>query len=89
MTSLNTTNTSGNVNVARKLVNSIVNHTLGLERQPYIGQKEELLLKQPQNFRYLVFKSYKIVYWINEPKNRIDITHVFDTRQNPLKIGRN
>ena len=58
-------------NVARKLVDSIVNHTLGLENQPYIGQKEELLSDRPQSFRYLVFKSYKIIYWINELKKRI------------------
>lgn len=74
------------VNVARKLVNSIIDHTIGLEKQPNIGQKEELLSHRPQNFRYLVFKSYKIIYWVNELKNRIDITHVFDTRQDPFKI---
>jgi plasmid stabilization system protein ParE len=80
---------SRSVNVTRKLVDSIIDHSIGLEKQPYIGQKEELLSKRPQGFRYLVFKSYKIIYWINEPKNRIDIVHVFDTRLDPLKIKRN
>ncbi|MFS4418834.1 type II toxin-antitoxin system RelE/ParE family toxin [Maribacter sp. 2307ULW6-5] len=77
---------SKSIDVARKLVDSIVNHTIGLERQPYIGQKEELLSGRPQGFRYLVFKSYKIIYWINEPKKRIDIAHIFDTRRDPFKI---
>ncbi len=77
---------SKSAKVAKKVVDSIVDQTIGLEKQPNIGQKEELLSDRPQGFRYLVFKSYKIIYWINEPKNRIDITHVFDTRQNPSKI---
>ena len=77
---------SKSVNVARKLVDSIIDYTIRLEKQPYIGQKEELLSERPQGFRYLVFKSHKIIYWINEPKNRIDIAHVFDTRQDPFKI---
>lgn len=78
---------SKSINVARKLVDSIIDHTIGLEKQPYIGQKEELLSDRPQDLRYLVFKSYKIIYWINEQKNRIDIVHVFDTRQDPIKIS--
>jgi len=77
---------SENVNVARKLVTSIVDHTIGLEKQPNMGQQEELLSDRPQKFRYLVFKSYKIIYWINEDKKRIDIVHVFDARQDPVKM---
>lgn len=77
---------SGSTSVPRKLVNSIVNHTIDLAKQPYIGQMENLLSDRPQEFRYLIHKNYKIIYWINKPKNRIDITHVFDTRQNPHKM---
>jgi plasmid stabilization system protein ParE len=77
---------SKSADLARKLVDSIIDHTIELEKQPYIGQNEELLSDRPQDFRYLVFKSYKIIYWINKPKNRIDIAHVFDTRQDPFKI---
>ncbi|OQX80378.1 MAG: plasmid stabilization protein [Bacteroidetes bacterium 4484_249] len=72
--------------IAKKLVTGIIDKTIGLEKNPYIGQVEELLLHLPQNFRYLVFKNYKIIYWINLNKKRIDIVNVFDTRQNPLKI---
>ncbi|RLD39444.1 MAG: type II toxin-antitoxin system RelE/ParE family toxin [Bacteroidetes bacterium] len=72
--------------IARKLISDIIDKTIGLEKNPYIGQKEELLSDRPQNFRYLVFKNYKIIYWINQNKNRIDIINVFDTRQNPMKM---
>ena len=72
--------------IARKLITGIIDKTIGLDKNPHIGQKEELLSDRSQNFRYLVFKNYKIIYWINQNKNRIDIVNVFDTRQNPLKI---
>jgi len=29
-----------------------------------------------------------MIYWINKKENRIEITDVFDTRQNPIKIKR-
>ena len=51
-----------------------------------VYKKEELLSDRPQNFRYLVLKNYKIIYWMNQDKNRIDIVNVFNTRQNPVKI---
>lgn len=73
-------------NIANKLVNEIIDHTIGLEKNPEVGQKELLLEKYPQNFRYLVFKNYKIIYWINFDKKRIEISNIFDTRQNPKKI---
>jgi plasmid stabilization system protein ParE len=72
--------------VALKIVRGIIDKTIGLKKSPYIGQKEELLSDRPQDFRYLIFKSYKIIYWINKDKNRIDIANVFDTRQNPTKM---
>jgi len=74
-------------NVARNLVNGIVEKTIGIEKQPEIGQIEISLKHRPQNFRYLVFKNYKIVYWINYEHNRIEIANVFDTRQDPMKIN--
>ncbi|MCK5776059.1 MAG: type II toxin-antitoxin system RelE/ParE family toxin [Bacteroidales bacterium] len=72
--------------IARKLISDIIDKTIGLNESPYIGQKETLLSSRPQNFRYLVFKNYKIIYWINQIKNRVDIVNVFDTRQSPLKM---
>ena len=78
--------TKASVLIARKLVNGIVDKTIGLNKSPFIGQKEELLENRLQDFRYLVFKNYKIIYWIDRKKNRIEIANVFDCRQNPIKM---
>ena len=74
--------------VAKKVVDGIYNETLKLSKQPEIGRVEELLKIRKQGFRYLVFKNYKIIYWINSEKNWIEINDVFDTHQNPPKIKR-
>jgi plasmid stabilization system protein ParE len=74
--------------VARKLTNGIYNETLKLKSQPEIGQIEELLRERSGEFRYLIYKSYKIIYLLNYQKDRIEILDVFDTRQNPRKIKR-
>jgi len=76
------------LNVARKLVIEITKETLKLAEQPEIGQQEKLLLNDLKDFRYLIFKNYKIIYWINLKKNCIEILDVFDTRQNPVNIKR-
>ncbi|WP_232778376.1 type II toxin-antitoxin system RelE/ParE family toxin [Salegentibacter sediminis] len=76
------------IQIAKKLVEGIYNTTLKLKTQPKIGQTEDLLKSRKEEFRYLVYKSYKIIYWINNKENRIEINDVFDTRQNPIKINR-
>ncbi len=73
---------------AKKLVDGIYNETLKLKQQPEIGHIEELLLGRTQKFRYLIYKNYKIIYWLNKKENRIEIHDVFDTRQNPHKLTR-
>ena len=74
--------------IAKKLVTEIVEKTNTLDFQNKIGQKEELLSERKENFRYLVSNNYKIIYWLNEAKYRIEIVDIFDTRQNPSKIER-
>jgi plasmid stabilization system protein ParE len=75
-----------NKSIADKITEGIVHETIRLENNPKIGQKEELLLNYPQEYRYIVHGNYKIIYFENHPKNRIDIVNVFDTRQNPTKM---
>jgi len=77
-----------NPKIAQKLISNIVSDTIKLNSHQEIGQKEILLEKRPQNFRYLIYKNYKIIYWHNISKNRIEISDIFDTRQNPIKIKR-
>ncbi|WP_445957606.1 type II toxin-antitoxin system RelE/ParE family toxin [Yeosuana sp.] len=72
--------------IAQKLINGIVDSTIDLENQPEIGQVELSLSNRKQEFRYLVFKNYKIVYWINFDFKRVEIANVFDSRQSPDKI---
>lgn len=73
--------------VAKKLIIEIIDSTIGIEKQPEIGQIEICLKHRKQEFRYSVFKNYKIVYWINYDFKRIEITNVFDIRQDPRKIN--
>jgi mRNA-degrading endonuclease RelE of RelBE toxin-antitoxin system len=54
-----------------------------------MGVLENLLKDRSQNFRYILSSNYKIIYWINKEKNRIEVIDVFDTRQNPEGIYRN
>ena len=74
------------IKIAHKLVESIVKETEKLCCQPLIGQKEELLGDRLEGFRYLVCKNHKIIYWVNNNKDRIEIADIFDTRQDPSKI---
>ncbi len=74
------------IRVARKLINGILDESIKLEKSPFIGQKEELLDDRIQEYRYLVYKSYKIIYWVDEINKMIFVSHVFDTRQNPVKM---
>lgn len=70
--------------IARKLVRSLLELTLRLEKKPLLGVKEPLLTDRPFEYRFLVHKNYKIIYRFNQPFIRV--IAVFDTRQNPEKI---
>jgi len=77
-----------NKSTAQKLINGIVDATIDLDKNPLVGQKEPLLVDKIHEFRYLVYKNYKIIYWINKQYRRIEIANVFDCRQNPVKINK-
>lgn len=72
--------------VAKKLVKEIVATTLLLQNQPKIGKKEEILQDRKFEYRFLVVRNYKIIYWTED--NYIKIATVFDTRQDPEKMGK-
>lgn len=74
------------IKTAQKIIKGIIDRTEGLQHNPEIGVKEELLDERIQDFRYLIYTNYKIIYWLNQTKSRIEIANVFDTRQNPTKI---
>lgn len=79
---------NASLKIANNLVVEIVKKTNSLSSHAKIGQKEDLLLERSEGFRYLVYKNYKVIYFFNKEKNRIEISDVFDTRQNPVKIKR-
>ncbi len=74
--------------VAQRLVQKIIDATIILENNPKSGRKEELLLTRPQEFRFVIVKDYKIIYWIDYEFNIINIATIFNTRQNPKKISK-
>ena len=78
------------ITIAINLVLGITKEVNKLKNQPTIGQEEELLENDSRDFRYLLYNNhYKIIYWVNSERNRVEIFDVFDTRQNPIKIKLN
>jgi toxin ParE1/3/4 len=73
-------------NIAQRFVQKIIDATLFLEKNPKAGRKEDLLASRPQDFRFLIIKNYKIIYWIDYKFSIINVSMVFDTRQDPEKI---
>lgn len=59
------------VKTSKKLALGIINESLRLEKHPKLGQAEPLLAERPENFRYLIYKNYKIIYWNNKIRNRV------------------
>ena len=78
------------ITLAKSIAIGITQEVDKLKNQPTIGQEEVLLENDFRDFRYVLYNNhYKIIYWVNLEKNRIEIFDVFDTRQNPIKIKRN
>ena len=77
-----------NTKVAKKLVRGIIEEPKKLIKAALIGQEEELLKQRETEYRYLIFKNYKLIYSVDNQNGYIKIADVFDTRQNPLKLKR-
>ena len=74
--------------IAKKLIKEIVDEPKKLITAPQIGQEEELLKDREIQYRYLVYKNYKLIYSVDRENGFIKISDVFDTRQNPPKLKR-
>jgi len=74
--------------VAKNLVQNLVKEPHSIIKTPYIGQMEVYLPDRSITYRYIIYKSYKIIYSVDEENGLINIADVFDTRQNPVKISR-
>ena len=76
------------IKVANKIVTGIIKESEKLIKASFIGQEEELLKDREIQYRYLVFKNYKMIYSVDEQNRFIKIADLFDTRQNPPKMKR-
>lgn len=76
---------NASIEIANRLVNGIVSKSQLLLKSPFAGQKDPFLEFKNQDFRYLIYKNYKLVYRV-ENQNLIKIYEVFDCRQDPEKI---
>ena len=71
-----------------RVAGKIINESKKLIKSPLIGQQEELLKHREIEYRYIVFKNYKLIYSVDDTNGFIKIADVFDTRQNPPKLKR-
>ena len=74
--------------IALKIIRGIINEPEKLVKLSLIGQKEELLKERKIEYRYFVYKNYKLIYSVDNENGFIRIADVFDTRQNPPKLKR-
>ena len=79
---------NASLSVARKLVSGIVIESKKISKNPEGGQKEGILLQFGFDYRYTVYKNYKIVYLIDRNRGRIEIHDVLDIPQHPHKLTR-
>ncbi len=77
-----------NQKVAQNLLQNIIAEPNKLLSNPEIMQIEDLLLDRENEYRYIIYKSYKIIYSVDLNLQLIKIADVFDTRQNPTEIKR-
>jgi toxin ParE1/3/4 len=74
--------------VATNLISKIISKPSEIIHDPYIAQREDLLIGRKEEYRYLVCKNYKIIFAIDADQKLIKVSDVFDTRQNPTKMKR-
>jgi plasmid stabilization system protein ParE len=79
---------NASLSVAQRLLKGIISTPNRLLKNQLIGQTELQLIDLKNNYRYLVYKHYKIIYSLDNEKRLIKIADVFDTRQKPANIKR-
>lgn len=76
------------VKVAKKMATGIIKAPNVLRKNPELGQQEMALSELHTDYRYIIYKSFKIIYSVELSEKLIRIADVFDTRQNPNKLIR-
>jgi toxin ParE1/3/4 len=75
--------------IAQQIVKEILADVRRLSTNTKIGAVESQITSSLTNYRRIICNNYKIIYSIQELENRIEISDVFDVRQNPIKMSRN
>ena len=75
-----------NVILAGKITDSILS-SIEILKTHNIGTVEPFLEHMKQDHRYIINGHNKIIYLV--VNDNIYITHIFDTRQNPIKLNQN
>ena len=78
-----------NIITSKRIIDNIVDSVEVLVIYPEIGMIDPKLSNNQSKIRFIISTNYKILYKINNEKNRIEILDIFDARQNPNKIARN
>ena len=79
---------NANRKVAQRLVEGIFSETKRLASYPETGAFENRIASDKRKYRRIIHNNYKIIYWINVDQNRVEISDIFDARQNPIKMSR-
>ncbi|TVR75950.1 MAG: type II toxin-antitoxin system RelE/ParE family toxin [Chitinophagaceae bacterium] len=82
--SLNLLKDKVNVQKIKEIRKQILDKVEILATHPESGQIEEFLLELNQGHRRIIYTHYKIIYL--SAKDKIIITDIFDTRQDPNKM---
>ncbi|MBQ8520089.1 MAG: type II toxin-antitoxin system RelE/ParE family toxin [Bacteroides sp.] len=73
---------------AHKFYQKIRSYEPLLATNPYMGKVEKLSIVRRYEYRSLVVHPhFKLIYYVNEVKQRVVITYLFDTRQDPAKLS--
>lgn len=76
------------IRIAKKIIKEIISEPNKLINNTFSTQVEDLLIDRANRYLYLTCNNYKIIYCVDHEKKLIQISDVFDTRQNPFKIKR-
>lgn len=74
--------------VAKKVVKNLLERVECLKDHPELGPKEPYLTDLTLTYRYILYKSFKIIYRVEIDLNQIRVVDVFNCWQSPKKIKR-
>ncbi len=70
-----------------RLFYKIISYETPLTNNPYMGALEPLLAGRKLPYRSLVIhEHYKLIYYVDEKKERLYISDVWDTRRKPMTL---